>query len=144
MNESTVESRLFDIKFGNNLWFNDCIFCKDIYYIKSFDLLTFCNVVTVFAATKSRLHCIIFVECPLVGVQWRHCVVLLRSCELFSLLGKIKVSKFQNEFMRSSFLPKYEPNIIRTSTFYSTTLQGRNPYNFGFIFWKKILKFTDL
>jgi hypothetical protein len=112
----------------------DCIFCKDIYYIKSFHLVTLCNVVTVFAETKSRLQCIIFVECPLVGVQWRHCVMLLRSCELFSLLGKIKVSKFQNEFMKSSFLPKYERNIIRTSAFYSATLQGRNLYNFWFLF----------
>ena len=29
------------------------------------------------------------------------------------LLIVIKVSKFQNEFMKSSFLPKYEPNIVR-------------------------------
>ena len=42
-----------------------------------------------------------------------------------------KVSKFQNEFMTSSFLPKYEPNIVRTSAFYCTTLQGRSPYKFG-------------
>ena len=27
--------------------------------------------------------------------------------------GWIKVSKFQNEFMNSSCLPKYEPNIVR-------------------------------
>ena len=31
------------------------------------------------------------------------------------LLGNysIKVSKFQNEFIKSSFLPKYEPKIVR-------------------------------
>ena len=28
----------------------------------------------------------------------------------------LKVSKFQNEFMKSSFLPKYERNIVRIST----------------------------
>ena len=27
----------------------------------------------------------------------------------------LKVSKFQNEFMKSSFLPKYEPKIVRIS-----------------------------
>ena len=47
----------------------------------------------------------------------------------------LKVSKFQNEFMKSSFLPKYEPNIGRISALYCATLQGRCPYNFWFIFW---------
>ena len=27
-------------------------------------------------------------------------------------LAVLKVSKFQNEFMKSSFLPKHEPNIV--------------------------------
>ena len=69
-----------------------------------------------------------------------------RSYEIFDCL---KVSKFQNEFFKSSFLPKYEPNIARISDLYYATLQGRNPYNFWFIFWEKwwlhnfILKFTD-
>ena len=63
----------------------------------------------------------------------------------FVVMAK-KVSKFQNVFMKSSFLPKYEPNILRISALYSGTLQG----NFWFIFWEKrclhefILKFTDL
>ena len=51
-------------RFSDNLWFNDyfanTIF--SIFYIKSFDLVTLCNLVTVFAetksVTKSRLHCI--------------------------------------------------------------------------------------
>ena len=30
-----------------------------------------------------------------------------------------KVSKFQNEFMKSSFLPKCEPKIVRISALYS-------------------------
>ena len=46
----------------------------------------------------------------------------------------VKVSKFQNEFMKSSFLPKYEPKIVRISALYCATLKGRNPYNFWFIF----------
>ena len=63
----------------------------------------------------------------------------------------IKVSKFQNEFMKSTFLPKYEPNIAKISALlHCATLQGRNPYNFWFIFCEKwwlhkfILKITDL
>ena len=62
----------------------------------------------------------------------------------------IKVSKFQNEFLKLLFLPKYELNIVRISALYCATLQGRNPYNLWLIFWEKrwlhefILKFTDL
>ena len=33
----------------------------------------------------------------------------------FTGKGLLKVSKFQNEFMKSSFLPKYEPKIVRIS-----------------------------
>ena len=33
----------------------------------------------------------------------------------YNKLDFLKVSKFQNEFMKSSFLPKYEPNIVRIS-----------------------------
>ena len=36
---------------------------------------------------------------------------------------KLKVSKFQNEFTKSSFLPKYERNIVRISALYCATLQ---------------------
>ena len=50
---------------------------------------------------------------------------------------KLKVSKYQNEFIKSLFLPKYEPNIVRISALYCATTQGRNPYNFWFIFWEK-------
>ena len=37
----------------------------------------------------------------------------------------LKVSKFQNEFMKSSFLPKYEPNIVRISALNCATLYYR-------------------
>ena len=47
----------------------------------------------------------------------------------------IKVSYFQNEFMRSLFLPKYERKIVRNSTLSS---QGRNPDNFRLYFGRKI------
>ena len=77
-----------------------------------------------------------------------------KRCYYFRLkLGfalRRKVSKIQHEFMKSSFLPKYEPNIVRISALFSATLQGRNPYKIWFIFWEKrwihkfILKFTDL
>ena len=33
--------------------------------------------------------------------------------------------KFQNELMKSSFLPKYEPNIVRLSALYCATLHYR-------------------
>ena len=46
----------------------------------------------------------------------------------------VKVSKFQNEFMKSSFLPKYDGNIVRISVL---ALQDRNLDNFLFIFWEK-------
>ena len=46
----------------------------------------------------------------------------------------LKVSKFQSEFMKSSFLQKYEPNIVRISALYCATQQGRN---FWFIFWER-------
>ena len=32
----------------------------------------------------------------------------------------LKVSKFQNEFMKSSFLPKYERNIVRISALHTS------------------------
>ena len=46
----------------------------------------------------------------------------------------LKVSQFQNEFMKSSFLPKYEQKIVRISALCS---EGRNLYNFLFVFWEK-------
>ena len=49
----------------------------------------------------------------------------------------VKVSKFQNEFMKSLFLPKYGPKIARISALLCGTIQGRNPYNILFIFWEK-------
>ena len=36
----------------------------------------------------------------------------------------VKVRKFQNGFMKSSFLPKYEPKIIRISSLQYDTVQG--------------------
>ena len=53
---------------------------------------------------------------------------------LIFLPQNLKVSKFQNEFLKTSFLPKYEPNIVRISALYCATLQGKNPYNFGSYF----------
>ena len=46
----------------------------------------------------------------------------------------VKVSYFQNEFMESSFLPKYEQKIVKISALCS---EGRNPDNFLFVFWEK-------
>ena len=38
-----------------------------------------------------------------------------RQQYLKSELGFLKVSKFQNEIMETSFLPNYEPKIVRIS-----------------------------
>ena len=46
----------------------------------------------------------------------------------------LKVRQFQNEFMKSSFLPKYERKIVRISALCS---EGRNLDNFLFVYWKK-------
>ena len=48
--------------------------------------------------------------------------------------NSVKVSEFQNEFMKSPFLPKYEQKIVRISALCS---EGRNPDNFLFVFWEK-------
>ena len=61
----------------------------------------------------------------------------VRNTNYAKLRDCLKVSKFQNEFMKFSFLPKYEPNIVRISALYCAMLQGRNTYDFWFILWEK-------
>ena len=62
-------------------------------------------------------------------------------------IGVVKVRQFQNEYLKSSFLRKYERKIVRISAMCS---EGRNLDNFLFLFWEKrwlqifILKMTDL
>ena len=46
----------------------------------------------------------------------------------------LKVSKFQNESMKASFLPKYEQKIVRISALCS---EGRNLDKFLFVFFGK-------
>ena len=59
----------------------------------------------------------------------------------------LKVRQFQNEFVKSSFLPKYEQIIVRISALCS---EGRNFDNLLFAFWEKwwlhkfFLKLSDL
>ena len=45
------------------------------------------------------------------------------------LAETLKVSQFQNEFMKSSCLPKFEQKI------FALTTQGRNPEKFLFVFY---------
>ena len=52
----------------------------------------------------------------------------------FYKIQMLKVSYFQNEFMKSLFLPNYEQKIVRISALCS---EGRNPDNFLFVFWEK-------
>ena len=47
----------------------------------------------------------------------------------------LKVIKFQNEFMKSSFLPKYERKIVRISALHITHYMAAD--NFLFMFWEK-------
>ena len=46
----------------------------------------------------------------------------------------LKVRQFKNELMKSSFLPKYEQKIVRSSVLCS---EGRNLDNFLLVFWEK-------
>ena len=57
-----------------------------------------------------------------------------KSAARWTGLALLKVSKFQNEFMKSWFLPKYEQKIVRISALCS---EGRNLDNFSFVFWEK-------
>ena len=50
------------------------------------------------------------------------------------LIISLKFKQFQNEFMKSSFLPKYERKIVRISALCS---EGRNLDNFLFVFWER-------
>ena len=51
--------------------------------------------------------------------------LILRMITNASVNLVIKVSEFQNEFMKSSFLPKYEPNIVRISALHCTVPRYR-------------------
>ena len=51
-------------------------------------------------------------------------------------LKKLKVRQFQNEFMKSSFLPKYEQKIVKISALTKGQLISKCP--FGVIVWTKI------
>ena len=46
-----------------------------------------------------------------------------KNYDIFFQNSQLKVSEFQNEFMKSSFLPKYVPNITRISALHCATLQ---------------------
>ena len=50
-------------------------------------------------------------------------------CFSLSLWKTLKVIKFQNEFMKSSFLPKHEPNIVRISALYCATPSAIDSYS---------------
>ena len=42
-------------------------------------------------------------------------VLLLKNTKVKISRHFLKVNKFQNQFMKSSFFPKYEPKIVRIS-----------------------------
>ena len=76
----------------------------------------------------------------------RICTPVCRCDRNFNYL--LKVSKFQNKFMKSSFLQKYEPKIVRISALHITGQKSLiiiyGSYCGRYIRWlhKFILKFT--
>ena len=73
----------------------------------------------------------------------------LLSYSIIMTFDTLKVSKFQNEFVKPSFLPKYEQKIVKISTHYT----GQKFWQFFVRIFgetmasqihKFILKFTDL
>ena len=59
-------------------------------------------------------------------------VVKIKNCKFFD--RDLKVSQFQNEFIKLLFLPKYEQKVVRISALCS---ESRNLDNFLFVFWEK-------
>ena len=74
-------------------------------------------------------------------------LILMKLGHHWNIFQVLKIRQFLNEFLMSSFLPKYEQKIVRISALYS---EGRNLDNFLFVFREKrrlhkfILKLTDL
>ena len=65
-----------------------------------------------------------------------YCTEVIRRLQLLymDMRKRLKVSYFQNEFMKLSFLHKYEQKIVSISALCS---EGRNPENSLFLFWEK-------
>ena len=61
-----------------------------------------------------HLHSLWVVKFPTQFLHIKITFWFLRSYT-YTFNRVIKVSKFKNEFMKSSFLPKYEPKIVRIS-----------------------------
>ena len=61
-------------------------------------------------------------KCQIYGEDFVNFRGLLIKYELYLNTYLLKVSKFQNESMKSSFLPKYESNIVRFSPLHCATL----------------------
>ena len=51
-------------------------------------------------------------------VQQQPGEIVIKKRGFVDLSGPLKVSKFQNKLMKLSFLPKYEPKIVRISIQY--------------------------
>ena len=127
------------------------VFFATVYYKAKVNIV--CTYIIILAS-KWKFFIALVQQCRIVSDLWQTHNILVLYCKLSNKQGKsrskVKVSKFQNEFMKSSFPSKYEPNSVRISALYCATLQGRNLYKFWLIFWEKrwlhkfILKFTDL
>ena len=67
--------------------------------------------------------------------EWsNHCFFQILSLLVGPAAVLVKVSKFQNELIKSSFLPKYEPKILRISSLYCATLRPEILTIFGSYF----------
>ena len=70
-------------------------------------------------------------------MKQRHiCCHMTTSQATFGHLQSLKVSKNQNDFMKTSFLSKTNEIIVRISAHYIIA-QGRNPDNYFVGFWEK-------
>ena len=75
---------------------------------------------------------------------------IISAVENFRYIIQIVFRWFLNEFMKSSFLPKCQPEIWRISALPSNKLPEQKSFKFWLAFWEKrwphefILNFTDL
>ena len=142
------------------IWYDGAIFLEIIRIVfekSSYPVLGFCHL-TYFLLIKENAFFLVALlresSCRLKFRALSNCEFLIRSeaakaqwDQSFSgvafalssknydlLITLLKVCKFQNEFMNSSFLPKHEQQIVKIS---ALNTQGRNPDNFLFVFWEK-------
>ena len=137
--------RMPSIKFSGHRLTRKVIFCSKTFFSTLKALLQYEGVIFHFRIQSKKISFVLMVcILEIQNIIWfkTHAkndlfgsYTTMKSTTLVTLVDQsLEVSKFQNEFLKSSFLPKYERKIVRIS---ALTTQGKNPVNFSFIFWKK-------